>query len=186
MAPVGRGLARTPVTPDAVTYAGLVLQAVVAVLILDGRLLVAGLVAVAAALADVFDGALARARGSSGRWGAFLDSTTDRISDALFLAPIAWLYGVQPDIPERLDLRVAALALAALVLSFLVSYARARAESLGLDCSVGFAERAERLILLIVVLVFDVVLVGVALLTVASLFTFLQRMVHVARQARAG
>ncbi|MFP5298688.1 MAG: CDP-alcohol phosphatidyltransferase family protein [Actinomycetota bacterium] len=185
MRPVGLWLGRTPLTPDAVTYLGLSLQVVVAWMILDGRLMAAGLLAIAAALADALDGALAKAKGIASKWGAFLDSTTDRLSDALYLAPIAWLYAVQPDIPERYDRTTAALALVALVFSFLVSYAKARAESLGYDCNVGFAERAERLIAIIAALIFDLVLGSVALLAAASVITFLQRMVHVRTQARA-
>lgn len=185
MRPVGQWLAHTPLTPDTVTYLGLLLQVVVAWLILDGRLLAAGLLAIAAALADALDGALAKAKGIASKWGAFLDSTTDRLADALYLAPIAWLYAVQPDVPGRYDRTTAALALVALVFSFLVSYAKARAESLGYDCNVGFAERAERLIVIILSLIFDLVLVGVALLAAASAVTFLQRMAHVRAQARA-
>lgn len=185
MRPVGRWLGRTPLTPDAVTYLGLLIQIAVAWLIIDGRLLTAGLVAIVAAFADTFDGALAKAKGMTSKWGAFLDSTTDRLADALYLGPIAWLYGVQPDVPSRLDLTTAGFALAALVFSFLISYAKARAESLGFDCNVGFAERAERLIVLIAALILDLVAIGVILLAVASFITFLQRMVHVRRQARA-
>jgi CDP-diacylglycerol--glycerol-3-phosphate 3-phosphatidyltransferase len=143
-------------------------------------------VAIVAGFADALDGALAKAKGTTSRWGAFLDSTTDRLSDALYFAPIAWLYGVAPDVAGRQDRWTAGLALAALVLSFLVSYSKARAESLGYDCNVGFAERAERLIVIIAALILDVVLIGVALLTLAGLVTFLQRMIHVHRQARAG
>jgi CDP-diacylglycerol---glycerol-3-phosphate 3-phosphatidyltransferase len=185
MRPVGRFLARTPLSPDAVTYFGVLLQVGCAWLIIDGRLLVAGLLSILAAFADAFDGALAKAKGVASKWGAFLDSTTDRLSDALYLLPIAWLYGVQPDIPSRYDPWVAGLALVACTFSFLVSYSKARAESLGYDCNVGIAERAERLIVIIAALILDLVFVGVALLAAASVVTLLQRMVHVARQARA-
>ncbi len=185
MRPVGRWLARTRLTPDSVTYFGVALQIFCAYLIVDGRLLVAGLLSIVAGFADALDGALAKAKGSASRWGAFLDSTTDRLSDALFLVPIAWLYGIHPDIPGRYDGWTAGLALAALVFSFLVSYSKARAESLGYDCNVGIAERAERLIVIIAALVFDIVLIGVAVLLAASVITFLQRMIHVRKQARA-
>lgn len=185
MRPVGRGLARTRVTPDQVTYLGVGLQLVVAYLIIEGHLMIGGLVAVVAAFADAFDGAIAKAKGISSRWGAFLDSTTDRLSDALYFFPIAWLYGVDPDIASRHDLWTAGLALAALAFSFLVSYSKARAESLGFDCNVGIAERAERLIIVIAALILDLVLPGMAILAALSLVTFLQRVVHVRRQARA-
>lgn len=185
MRPVGRALGRTPLTPDAVTYIGLGLQVGVAWLILEGRLLAAGLLAVAAAFSDTFDGALAKARGQTSKWGAFLDSTTDRLSDALYFLPLAWLYAVAPDGPGRASTVTALLALAALVFSFLVSYAKARAEALGFTCDVGLFERAERLIVIILALIFDLVLIGVAVLAAASAITFVQRMLHVRRQARS-
>lgn len=157
----------------------------VAVLIVQGRLLAAGLLAIVAGLADALDGALAKAKDRTSKWGAFLDSSTDRLADALYFVPIAWLYGVSPDVPERFSEATALLALVALVGSFLVSYAKARAEALGFDCDVGIAERAERLIVIILSLIFDVVLWGVALLAAATTVTFLQRVWHVRRQSRS-
>jgi CDP-diacylglycerol--glycerol-3-phosphate 3-phosphatidyltransferase len=183
MRPVGRGLAHSGLNPDAVTIIGVLIQVAAAALILDGRLLAAAFVTAAAALADVLDGAIAKARGTTGRWGALLDSTTDRLSDALLLIPIAWLYGVDPDIPERAEPWVAAVALATLVFSFLVPYTKARAESLGYECNVGIAERAERVIIVIAGLLFDVVPVAMVVLGALSAVTFVQRIAHVYRQA---
>jgi CDP-diacylglycerol--glycerol-3-phosphate 3-phosphatidyltransferase len=114
-----------------------------------------------------------------------LDSTTDRISDALYFAPLAWLYGVSPDLPEHDEPWVAGAALGVLVFSFLVSYAKARAESLGYECTVGIAERAERLGLIIAALVLDLVPPALVLLLVATVVTFVQRVVHVRVQARS-
>jgi CDP-diacylglycerol--glycerol-3-phosphate 3-phosphatidyltransferase len=185
MSPVGRVLARSGVSPDVITYLGVALQVIVAVLILQGRLLVAGLLAIVAAFSDAFDGAVAKALGTSNKFGAFLDSTTDRLSDALVFIPIAWLYGVDPDIAERDEPWVAAVALATLVLAFLVSYTKARAESLGYDCNVGIAERAERLIVVIAALILDLLPPALVVLGVLSAITFLQRMVHVRTQTRA-
>ena len=185
MRPVGSSLARVGVTPDAVTYTGLLIQIGVAALIVQGRLLLAGLVAIVAGLSDVIDGAVAKARGRPSTFGAFLDSTTDRLSDALYLGPIVWLYGVDPDIATHDEPWVAAAALAALVFGFLVSYAKARAQSLGYDCNVGIMERAERLILIIAALVLDLVPPAMVVLAALSLVTFLQRMVHVRLQASA-
>jgi CDP-diacylglycerol---glycerol-3-phosphate 3-phosphatidyltransferase len=186
MRPVGRALSRTPLSPNVVTLLGVVIQAVVAVLIVDGRLVAAGFLAIAAALFDAFDGALAKAQGRVTPFGGFLDSTTDRLSDALYFAPIAWLYGVSPDIPARDEPWVAAVALVALVASFLVSYVKARAEGLGFECKVGIAERAERIIIVILALVFnDLLPAMMVLLAVLSVFTVVQRIVHVQKQARA-
>ncbi len=184
--PVGRLVSKGHISPNTVTLLGVVLQAVVAVYILQGRLLVAGVIAIAAALLDGVDGAVAKASGRTTRFGALLDSTTDRVSDALFFIPIAWLYGVSPDIAERDEPLVAATALAALVASFLVSYIKARAEGLGLECNVGIAERAERVILLIAALILSPLLpLIMGVLAALSTITVVQRIAHV-RSAAAG
>jgi CDP-diacylglycerol---glycerol-3-phosphate 3-phosphatidyltransferase len=179
MRPVGRTLARAGLTPNWITLAGVALHVVMAWLILDGRLLAAGLLAIFAAFFDSFDGAVAKARGTTSRFGALLDSTTDRISDALYFLPLAWLYAVSPDTAEHSEPWVAAAALVALVSGFMVSYIKARAESLNFSCDVGIAERAERLIVIILALIFDLVPVGVTVLALASTITFIQRVVHV-------
>jgi CDP-diacylglycerol--glycerol-3-phosphate 3-phosphatidyltransferase len=186
MRPLGRGVARSGISPDAITLFGVGVQAWVGFLIIDGRLLAAGLVSIVAALADVFDGAVAKARGRTGKFGAFLDSTTDRLSDALFFLPLAWLYGVAPDVAARDEPWVAAVAMTGLVASFLVSYVKARAESLGYRCDVGIAERAERTIALIIALVFDIVPVVLVILAVLAIVTFLQRVFYVRAQDQRG
>jgi CDP-diacylglycerol--glycerol-3-phosphate 3-phosphatidyltransferase len=179
MQPVGRWLARTPLSADAVTLLGVALQGYIAYLILGGHLLFAGLMGIVAGLMDTFDGALAKAKGTPSKWGAFFDSSTDRLSDALVLAPIVWLYGVEPDIAAHASKTTAVLALIALVTSFLVSYTKARAESLGFKCDVGIAERAERLIIINAALILNFVPVGVGILAVLGTVTFLQRMLYV-------
>ncbi|HZA39679.1 MAG TPA: CDP-alcohol phosphatidyltransferase family protein [Actinomycetota bacterium] len=183
--PVGGGLARLGLTANQITYLGVAIQIAVAVFIVQGRLLVAGLAGIVAGVADFLDGAVAKARGTASKYGAFLDSTTDRLSDALYFVPLAWLYGVAPDIAERDEPWVAAVALGALVFSFLVSYAKARAESLGYECNVGIAERAERLIVILLALLLDFVPAALVLLLLLAVVTFMQRMVHVQKQARA-
>ena len=182
MSPVGGVLARTPLTPDQVTVVGVLLQGLAAWYIVQGRLFVAALVSVVAAFADAFDGALARAKGSSRPFGALLDSTTDRLADALVFLPVAWLYGVDPATGHESEM-VALLALVALVASFLVSYVKARAEGLGFDCNVGIAERAERLIVIILSMAFDALPIGVGIIAVASIITFFQRLLYVRTQA---
>ncbi len=186
MRPVGGFIGRSGVTPNQITLLGVVVQAFVAYLIVQDRLPEAGFVLIAAALLDTVDGAVAKARGLTSKFGAFLDSTMDRLSDALVFLPIAWLYLAEPT-TERADQQwVAAVALVALVLSFLVSYARARAEGLGFECNVGLIERAERLIIMIVALVFnDLLPAALVVLALASLVTLVQRMVHVHKQAGA-
>jgi CDP-diacylglycerol--glycerol-3-phosphate 3-phosphatidyltransferase len=184
MRPLGDSLGRAGLSANAVTTAGLAIQVGVAVLILDGRLLLAGLVAIVAALCDGIDGAIAKAAGTTDRFGAFYDSTADRLADALYFLPVAWLYGIDPDTASHRSDLVAALALATLVASFLVSYVRARAEALGMEAKVGIAERAERVIVMIIGLVFDLLPIAVAILCLLSIVTFVQRVLHVRAQVR--
>ncbi|MGI8406916.1 MAG: CDP-alcohol phosphatidyltransferase family protein [Actinomycetota bacterium] len=184
MRPIGRALGRTGVSPDTVTLLGVLIQVGAAWLILDGRLLLAGLVSIAAGISDVLDGAIAKAQGRTGKFGALLDSTTDRLVDALFFLPIAWLYSVSPDTPSHDVPWVAVVALVALVAGFLVSYIKARAESLGFECDVGIAERAERVIVTIVALVFDILQYVLPVLAFFSIVTALQRIFYVRAQSR--
>lgn len=183
MRPIGVGLGRLGLTPNSVTLLGVVVQGVVSWLILDGAIMAAGFVAILAGLADGFDGAVAKAQGRTSRFGAVLDSTTDRLTDALYFLPIAWLYAVSPDIAERDEPWVGAVALVALVFSFLISYVRARAEAVGFDAKVGIAERAERVLLLIAGLILDQLPIALVVLTVLTVITFFQRIVHVYRQS---
>jgi CDP-diacylglycerol--glycerol-3-phosphate 3-phosphatidyltransferase len=185
MAPVGRFVGRSRISPNAVTIMGLLIQIGAAALVVDGAVTAAGFVTLVAAIFDVLDGAVAKARGITSNFGAFLDSTTDRLADALYFLPIAWLYAVDPDIPSRDNEWIAVLSLAALVLSFMVSYVKARAESLGYKCDVGIAERAERSLIVIAGLVFDLIPISLGILAVASLVTVIQRIAYVYKQSRA-
>jgi phosphatidylglycerophosphate synthase len=185
MRPVGRALHKAGVGPNTITVAGVLVQGAAAWAIVAGRLVVAGLLAIVAAVADTIDGAVAKARDESRSLGALYDSTADRLSDALFFAPVAWLYGFSTD-PARRDQRwVAALALAALVTSFLVSYVKARAEGLGFECNVGIAERAERLILMILGLLLNLVPLVLIVLAALAALTVVQRLWYVRRQAQS-
>lgn len=182
MHPVGTLIGRSGITPNTVTVAGLGVQAVSAGLIVGDRLVAAGLVLALSAVLDTIDGAVAKARGMTTKFGALLDSTTDRLADALVFLPVAWLY-LTSEAHEG-EQWVGVLAMTAMVFSYCVSYVKARAEGLGFECNVGLIERAERLILMIIGLVFTAILgVVVAVLTVASLWTFLQRLWHVRNQA---
>jgi CDP-diacylglycerol--glycerol-3-phosphate 3-phosphatidyltransferase len=182
MRPVGRVVARSHIDPNVITVLGVIIQAYGSVEILQGHLMIASFATLISGIADVLDGAVAKARGVTSRFGALLDSTTDRISDALFFIPIAWLYAITPDKPGRDQHWVAALALVALVAAFLVSYIKARAESLGFDCNVGFAERLERWILMVLGLFFDVLPLATAILAAVSIVTAVQRLLHVHKQ----
>lgn len=183
VAPIGRFVGRSRISPNAVTVLGLLIQVGAAVLILDGAIVAAGLVGLVAAIFDVLDGAVAKARGLASKFGAFLDSTTDRLADALYFLPIAWLYAVDPDIAARDEPWVAILAVATMVLSFMVSYVKARAEGLGFECNVGIAERAERVIIVVAGLILDLIPISLAILCAASFVTVIQRIVQVRKQA---
>jgi CDP-diacylglycerol--glycerol-3-phosphate 3-phosphatidyltransferase len=183
--PVGRRLARTGITPDAITVVGTIGVAGGALgFYTRGVFLIGTLVIVAFVFSDLLDGTLARARGTSGPWGAFLDSAMDRIGDAaVFGSLVIWYAGRGHSLP------LAAAALAALAGGFVTSYAKARAESLGFTCNVGFAERAERLIVILAaagVSGFGVPYVlpaAVWFLAAATALTAGQRLVEVHRQA---
>jgi CDP-diacylglycerol---glycerol-3-phosphate 3-phosphatidyltransferase len=187
LTPVGEALARTPVTPNAVTITGtLGVSAGALALFPTGHLLAGTIVCTIFVFADMLDGTLARIKGTTGAWGAFLDSTLDRVADASIFAGIA-IWGVLSGHSRPF----AGLALFCLVTGGLVSYAKARAEGLGVRCDVGIAERSERLVIALVVIgltglgVPYVLPVGLWVLAAASAVTLAQRMLAV-RRATAG
>jgi CDP-diacylglycerol--glycerol-3-phosphate 3-phosphatidyltransferase len=179
------GLARTRVTPNALTASGVLLCAAAAIVVpLENRneLLfywLGALLFVAGSLLDILDGALARAGGRSTPFGAFLDSTTDRISEGFMLAAIAFVFA-----REARDIFVV-VTVAAVGGSFLVSYTRARAEALGLRGDVGIGSRAERVVVITVGLVlapWGVLPWAIVALTLTAWVTVLQRIVSVRSQ----
>ena len=187
MTPIAKLFLAMGISPDVVTVVGTIGVAVGALAFYPrGEFLTGTLVITAFVFADNVDGVMARLAGRSGPWGAFLDSTLDRVGDAAIFGGLV-LYYAGPGA----HLGMAGLALACLILGSVVSYAKARAEGLGMTCNVGIAERADRLlaVLLATGLVgFGVTawLLGVvlALLALASAVTVVQRMVTVHRQAR--
>ncbi len=184
--PVGAALVRAGLSPDLVTVVGTVgVVAASVAFVARGQLLLGTIVVGVAVLTDMLDGAMARARGRVSRWGAFLDSTMDRIADgAIFAALAYWLAGAGRPV-------AAAGALCCLVGGALVSYTKARAQGLGLDADVGIAERTERLIVAGAAALLDVfgvpyaLEVGLGLLTVLAVVTAAQRIHAVHRQTRA-
>jgi CDP-diacylglycerol---glycerol-3-phosphate 3-phosphatidyltransferase len=185
LTPVGRVLARTPLTPNMLTVIGTVgMTAGALSLFPTGHLFAGTMVCTGFVIADMLDGALARITGSTGVFGAFLDSTMDRIADAAVFAGIAiWLATGGHD---KLS---AVVALFCLVTGGLVSYAKARAEGLGLRCDVGIAERTERLLIGLAAIglaglgVPYVLSIGLWILAVLSAFTFGQRVYAVRKAA---
>ncbi|HEY5515467.1 MAG TPA: CDP-alcohol phosphatidyltransferase family protein [Pengzhenrongella sp.] len=186
--PLADLLLRRGVSPDAVTISGTAAVVVAALwLFPTGHLLVGSLAIGVFVLTDSIDGTMARRSGRSSSWGAFLDSTLDRFADAaIFSGLVLWFSGLGDD---RLT---AVLALACLVLGAIVPYARARAEGLGMTAAVGIAERADRLlaVLLATALVGSglpraVLTVTLGVLAIASAVTIVQRMATVRHQTEA-
>jgi len=179
----GRTLARIGFTANSLTILGIVLTAVAAWRIERGAFLSAGLILTAGGCLDFCDGAVAKARGTASVLGAFFDSVSDRVSDALVFSTLTWHF------VRTNELRPAVVALVAYAMSVMTSYIRAKAESLGFDSKVGVLERAERLIVICSAMILSFVWIGLveaALWIIALLgaVTVLQRLVHVARQAR--
>jgi len=178
-----RLLAKTPVTPNIITWFGFLLAVGAAVLITMGYLVAAGFMVLIAGFFDIIDGALARQTNRTTRFGAILDSTLDRLSEAVLLIGILILYaGNQSFIPIL-------LVSAALVGSLLVSYIRARAEAAGVDCQVGIFTRGERVIILVLGLWLNEITeyalpVALAVIIVFSFTTVVQRLLYVWQQTR--
>ncbi len=182
------GLTRTRVTPNALTAAGVTLCALASVLVFfeyRSELLffwLGAVLFVAGSLFDILDGALARAGGKSTPFGAFMDSTTDRMSEALMLGAIALVL-----VRDGSELGVG-LSVAAIAGSFLVSYTRARAEALGLRGDVGIGSRAERVVVITAGLVLAPWLpleLALAVLAATAWVTVVQRVLHVRTQLRS-
>jgi CDP-diacylglycerol--glycerol-3-phosphate 3-phosphatidyltransferase/CDP-diacylglycerol--inositol 3-phosphatidyltransferase len=188
ISPVARLLLRLRVSPDAVTVVGTLGVAFGALFFFPrGQLLTGVLVITAFVFSDLVDGHMARLSGTSSSWGAFLDSTLDRLGDAAVFGGLV-LYFMGPGDSDV----YAGLALYCLVMGATTSYARARAESLGMEAKGGLAERADRLVAILVMtglsVIFDqawFVPFTLAVLALASTVTVVQRILAVRRQALA-
>ncbi len=180
--PVVQLLARTSITPTAVTWSGFLAAIGAASLVITGHLFAAGFVVLITGFFDILDGALARYTARTTRFGAVIDSVLDRLSEAVVLLGILVLYAGEQYFAGILIVGVA------LIGSLLVSYIRARAEAMGLECQVGLFTRAERVIVLALGLLLsqiDYALVtALAIIAVFSFVTVVQRVVHVGQQAR--
>jgi CDP-diacylglycerol--glycerol-3-phosphate 3-phosphatidyltransferase len=183
------GLTRTRVTPNALTASGVALCAAASILVLfQGRneilfYWLGAAVFVFGSLLDILDGALARAGGKTTPFGAFLDSTTDRVSEGFMLTAIAYILATQHH-PVFV-----AVAMAAVAGSFLVSYTRAKAENLGLRGDVGIGSRAERVVVITAGLVlapWGVLPWALVLLACTAWITVGQRVLHVRKQLIGG
>jgi len=180
--PVLGFLARTGITPSAITWCGFLVTVGAAALIITEHLFAAGFVVLFAGFFDLLDGALARHTNRVTRFGALLDSTLDRLAEAVLLVGILVLYAREQSLTPIL------LVCVALVGSLLVSYIRARAEALGLECQVGLFTRPERVVVLALGLllnqVFDALIIALAIIVVLSFFTVGQRLIYVWQQTK--
>jgi len=176
--PVGQLLRRTGMSPDHLTILGILFAIAAAFSIAQGALRGGLILVILAALPDMLDGALAKAAGSASQRGAFFDSVVDRVTDSLLFGGVAWFFASEKS-PH-----LALLPMAIMGVSSLISYERAKDESLGLYAKGGLMERAERIIVLCVGLLFDSLLTPILWVMLAlTVATAIQRFVQVWRQA---
>lgn len=180
--PVVTLLARTPLTPNLLTWLGFAITIGAAVLIGTDHLLAAGFVVLAAGLFDMLDGALARATDRVTRFGGVLDSTLDRLSEAALLLGVLVIFVRGQQVGESV------LVGLALTGSLVVSYLRSRVEALGIECKTGLFTRPERVIVLAMGLLLSqfqyVLIIALSIITFFSFFTAGQRLVYAWRQTR--
>jgi len=182
-------LIESRLTPNAISLTGFVGNLIAAGLILHHDFVLAGIAFILGSLCDMFDGRYSRMSGKGTPFGAFLDSTLDRIEEGIVLTAVAAYFSSRGD-----DLAVAAVVVAVLA-SLMVSYTRARAEALGVECKVGIASRAVRVVILSIGLVFakgaglgdfELLAPAVYVLAVLSTITVFQRIFHVRRELSRG
>jgi len=180
--PVSKILAKTPLTPNTVTWMGFAVTLIAMVLIITEHLLAGGIVVVVAALFDMLDGELARLTGKVTRFGGILDSTLDRLSEAALLLGLLSVFAGNEQFTETI------LAGVAIVGSLMTSYIRARAESAGIECKEGIFTRPERVVVLALGLMlsrFDHILViALGIIIFFSYFTVVERLVYSWRKTR--
>jgi len=176
--PVVSVLARTGIAPNALTWLGFLLSIAGAVLIAGDNLIAAAILLVVAGFLDMLDGALARHTGRVTALGGILDSTLDRLSEAAVFIGILVLFAGEGSLAGIL------LAGIALALSQLVSYLRARAEALGVDCRIGVFTRPERVIVIILALLIDQLFIAMVIIAFFSLVTAAQRLAYIWRRLK--
>jgi len=182
-------LIESRLTPNAISVTGLIGNLIAAVLVLHHDFVLAGVAFILGSLCDMFDGRYSRMSGKGTPFGAFLDSTLDRVEEGVVLAAVAAWFA-----QEGNDFAVGATVIA-VVGSYMVSYTRARAEALGVECKVGIASRAVRVVILSAGLVFgaeelipglDLLEPAIYVMAALTVFTALQRVLHVRRQLAGG
>ena len=182
-------LIESRLTPNAISLTGLIGNLIAAALILEHHFVLAGVAFILGSLCDMFDGRYSRMSGKGTPFGAFLDSTLDRVEEGIVLAAVAAWFAESGN-----EFAVGATVVA-VVGSYMVSYTRARAEALGVECKVGIASRAVRVVILSAGLVFgaeelipglDLLEPAIYVMAALTVFTALQRVLHVRRQLAGG
>ncbi|OGN99276.1 MAG: CDP-alcohol phosphatidyltransferase [Chloroflexi bacterium RBG_13_52_12] len=180
--PIVRLLSRTPLTPNAITWIGFGITVIAGVLVVTEHFLAAGIVMLVAGFFDMLDGALARITERVTRFGAILDSTLDRLSEAVLLLGLLAVFVRGGQFTESMLVGFALLG------SLMVSYIRARMEGLGIECKAGLFTRPERVIVMALGLLlsgFDyALLIALAVITFFSWYTMIERMVYAWRHTR--
>ena len=176
-------LIESRLTPNAISMTGLVLNVVAAALVWQGYYFLGGIAFIVGSICDTLDGRYSRMSGKASPFGAFLDSTLDRVEEGIVLAAVAYQFSKDEDLTFIFsnDIAVAAVVLA-VIASIMVSYTRARAEALGVECKVGIADRAFRVVVLSAGLVFGdlkAIEPAVYVLAVMAVVTVFQRIFHV-------
>jgi len=172
-------LSKSGITPNALTFVNLALNIGAAYVIATGQFLLGGVLVLVAGLFDILDGALARFTKQTTKFGAILDSTVDRISEAAILCGLLIWYAPQAGASSKII-----LIFAVLIGSFLVSYIRARAEGLGWQCHVGLFTRAERVIVLAIGLLINQIFIALCVLAVFVFITVVQRLIYLRKQGK--
>jgi CDP-diacylglycerol---glycerol-3-phosphate 3-phosphatidyltransferase len=174
--PVIKFISKTPLTPNGVTTIGFLITVISGALAFTNHLLAAGIVVLVAGAFDMLDGALARTTKRVTKWGAILDSTLDRVSEALVLLGLLAVFVRSGQLAESM------LTGFALLGSFLTSYTRARMEGLGIECKAGLFTRPERVIAIAAGLIFSgisyVLLIALIVITFFSWYTTVERMIY--------
>lgn len=177
--PVARLLGKWGLTPNAVTLLGFFMTAAVAVILATGRTQLASILLIFTLAFDAVDGTLARITGRISRFGAFLDSTLDRWAEVVLYSALVWLF-LRNGQDEGVMLSTTAMAM-----SLLVSYTRARAEGIGIQCKEGIFTRFERLVILIAGLLFNQIIWSLSIIAILAGITAIQRIWLTWQLARA-
>ena len=178
--PIGRGLIRLGLSANAITLGGTLLMAIAGVLLANGQFLIGGVLVIVSAPLDALDGTVARLAGVAGKFGAFLDSTSDRYAEGFILIGLL-IYGL-----TRREDWIVVLSFVAMWGAFAVSYTRARAEGLGYACQIGLLTRLERFLVISVMLLTGWILPGLIALAALTHVTALQRILFVRRAMQTG